>query len=66
LLIAIKQMAPVEFDAFLEEALHVRQQARSTTLSAAETTLIKRINRGLPLDLCERYAQLTELRKRGF
>jgi hypothetical protein len=65
LLNAIKQMAPEEFDTFLDEALHVRQQGRAATLSAAETKLIKRINCGLPLDLCERYAQLTELRKKG-
>ena len=62
LLDAVKQMAPEEFDAFIDEALSVRTQAKSAILSAAETKLIKRINRGLPSRLSKRYAQLSALR----
>lgn len=61
---AVRQMSPAEFDAFLEKALSVRARPKPTTLSAKETHLITRINRGLPVELCKRYAQLTRRRKR--
>lgn len=61
---AVKQMRPSEFDAFLEKALSLRTQPRTATLSRIETRLIKRINRGLPGELCKRHAQLTRRRRR--
>lgn len=65
LLEVVKRMAPEEFDAFLERALSMRTPPRTATLSAEETRLVQRINRGLPADLCKRYAQLTGRRKKG-
>jgi hypothetical protein len=57
-------MAPEEFDAFIERAFSVRKQQRTSTLSAHETKLIKRINRGLPAEFCKRHALLTGRRKK--
>jgi hypothetical protein len=65
LLEAVKQMPPNQFDAFIEDALQLRRPPRAATLSAAETRLIKRINRGLPLELWKRHAQLTQRGKKG-
>jgi len=53
-----------DFDAFLEEALLLRNPSRPT-LSAQETKLIRQINRGLPVDLRKRYAQLSGRQKKG-
>ncbi|HJZ89396.1 MAG TPA: hypothetical protein VKE40_00895 [Gemmataceae bacterium] len=61
---AIQQLGPEEFDAFLEQALLLRRRPRVATLSAVESRLIQRINRGLPEDLLVRYAQLSRKRKR--
>jgi hypothetical protein len=65
LLEAVKQMPPEEFDAFIEQALSLRAQPRGASLSAEETQLILRINRGLPEAWCKRYAQLSQRRKKG-
>src|SRR5438105_8857866 len=56
LLDVVKQMPPEQFDAFMAEALALRKPR--AMLSAQETKLIKQINRGLPLELRKRYAQL--------
>jgi hypothetical protein len=65
LLDVVKEMAPEEFEAFIEKALSVRPRARTTTLSAQETKLIQRINRGLPMEFSNRYNQLAQRRKKG-
>ena len=65
LLEVVKRMTPEEFDAFIEQALALRAPPKAATLSAEETNLIQRINRGLPVDLCKRHAQLTMRRKKG-
>ncbi|HLW66080.1 MAG TPA: hypothetical protein VKS79_12285 [Gemmataceae bacterium] len=65
LLNAVKEMPPEEFDAFLEAACRLRMPAPRSTLSAKETHLIERINRGLPLKLRERYEQLRKQLRRG-
>jgi hypothetical protein len=65
LLDVVKKMAPEEFNAFLAEALSLRSRTKATTLSAEETKLIKRINRGLPVKLSKRYAHLMSRRKKG-
>lgn len=65
LLDAVVQMAPDEFDAFLEKALKVRQATRPATLSSEETALIRRINRALPSTMNNRYAHLISRRKKG-
>ncbi len=64
LLDAVKQMAPEEFDAFMERALSVRSRSKPATLSARETKLISRINRGLPEELSKRYGLLTQRLKK--
>ncbi|MCI0680819.1 MAG: hypothetical protein L0Y71_01835 [Gemmataceae bacterium] len=61
----MKRLGPDEFDKFIEQALALRARPRSATLSAAETRLLKRINRGLPEDCCRRYAQLVRKREKG-
>jgi hypothetical protein len=65
LLKAVELMGPEEFDTFIEQALSLHARPKAVTLSAAETKLIKRINRGLPNDLSSRYAQLLRKRKQG-
>jgi hypothetical protein len=62
LLKALRQLGPEELDAFLEQALALRKAPPANTLSAQESKLIQRINRGVPADLCRRYERL--LRKR--
>ncbi len=64
LLDAVKQMAPEDFDVFIERALSLRAQPKAPTLSARETKLISRINRGLPEELSKRYGQLTQRLKK--
>jgi hypothetical protein len=64
LLNAVQQMAPEEFDAFIEQVLLLRAQSKVVTLSAEETRLMERINRGLPEELSKRYAQLIRKRKK--
>jgi len=63
LLKAVQQLGPEELDAFLEKALSLRNQPRADRLSAEESRLIKRINRGLPEAVCSRYARLSQKRK---
>ena len=64
LLDAVKRMAPNEFDAFIEQALSLRAQPRPSTLSARETKLIARINRGLSEEFSKRYGHLTRRLKK--
>lgn len=64
LLKAVKQLGPDELDAFLEQALSLRGRHKAATLSAQESRLIKRINRGLSEEFRNRYAQLVQKRKR--
>jgi hypothetical protein len=61
---AVKQMPPEDFEAFIAAALSLRRPALAT-LSAQETKLIKQINRGLPLELRKRCAQLRGRQKKG-
>lgn len=63
LLNAIKKLGPDELDAFIDQALSLRRP-RPKTLSAAETRLLKRINRGLPEALCSRYEELVGKRQK--
>lgn len=62
---AVRQMSRKEFDAFIEQILSLRTQPNAAILSGEETNLIKRINRGLPEELCKRFAQLSGRRKKG-
>jgi hypothetical protein len=65
LLKAVQQLAPEELDAFLERALSLRSQPTADKLTAEESKLIKRINRGLPAAICSRYARLSQKRKKN-
>ncbi len=65
LLDLVKKMPPEEYEAFIEKALAVRPAARTTTLSAKETMLFERINRGLSEEMSHRYAHLIARRKKG-
>jgi hypothetical protein len=64
LLKAVQQLAPEELDAFLEKALLLRNHPTADKLSAEESRLIKRINRGLPEAVCSRDARLSQKRKK--
>lgn len=64
LLELVKRMPPEEYATFIEKALAVRPSPRAATLSAKETRLIERINRGLPLETSNRYAHLIARRKK--
>jgi hypothetical protein len=64
LLKAVQQLGPAEFDAFLDEVLSQRKQPRPETLSAEESKLIKRINRGIPVEIGNRQKQLSRKRKK--
>ncbi|HEX3150726.1 MAG TPA: hypothetical protein VHR66_21790 [Gemmataceae bacterium] len=63
LLKVVKQMGPVELDAFLEQALRLRVPSKTARLSATESKLIERINRGIPEEFLRRHAQLARKRK---
>jgi hypothetical protein len=63
LLQAVKQMGPDEFNAFVEQAYSLRSPTRSARLSANESKLIQRINRGIPAEVVRRYAHLVRKRK---
>jgi hypothetical protein len=65
LLDTVRQMSPEEFEAFLDEALSLRTPSKANRLSARETRLVKRINRGLPVSLRKRHAQLSARREGG-
>lgn len=65
LLDVIKRMAPDEFDAFIEQALSLRPQHKSTALSPRESKLIARINRGLPEEFSKRSVQLRRRLKKN-
>ena len=64
LLRAVQQLGPEELDVFLQQALSLRNQPKTATLSAEESRLIKQINRGLPEEVRSRYAQLLHKRKK--
>jgi hypothetical protein len=64
LLDAVKQLAPEEFDAFIERAFSLRSKPKPSTLSTQETELISRINRGLSEELSKRYGRLRQRLKK--
>ena len=65
LLDRVRQMPPDEFDKFIERALSLRAERPTSTLSSEETKLVRRINRGLPVELRKRFDRLARRRKRG-
>lgn len=65
LLDQVRQMSAEEFDAFIERALTLRAERPTNTLSPEATKLVRRINRGLPMELRKRFDRLVARRKRG-
>jgi hypothetical protein len=65
LLKAVRQLSPDELDVFLERLSLLRPQPTANKLSAEESRLIERINRGLPEATCRRYARLSQKRKKN-
>src|SRR5438105_11730586 len=63
LLEAVARLGPEEFDAFLDQALSIRKRSKGPTLSAKESRLIQRINRGIPDDVADRHDELARKRK---
>ena len=58
LLNAAASLAAADFERFVSEVLALRAQRTGGRLSASETELLLRINRGLPADLRARYDAL--------
>jgi uncharacterized membrane protein YheB (UPF0754 family) len=58
LLHAVEQLGPPELEQFVQQVLALKAQRQTPCLSRAETELLGQINRGLPADLRERYAEL--------
>jgi hypothetical protein len=65
LLEAVARLGPEEFDDFLDRALSLRRRSHGPTLSAKESRLIQRINRGIPDDVFDRHDQLARKRNQG-
>jgi hypothetical protein len=55
---AVERLGPPELDRFVQQVLALKAQRQTPCLSRDETELLVRINRGLPEDLRERYAEL--------
>jgi hypothetical protein len=63
LLRAVEQLPANELNHFVEEVLALRSQRDAPRLSATETELLLRINRGLPEDRWQRYEELIGKRR---
>jgi len=63
LLKAAEQLDPAEFQQFVAEVLGLRARRQAPPLSAAESELLLRVNRGLPEDLQGRYRDLIDKRR---
>jgi hypothetical protein len=59
---AVDQLTPGELDTILRHVLTLRARRRVRSPSAAETTLLQRINQGLPREQQERYQALLDRR----
>jgi hypothetical protein len=64
LLDALTQLAPDEFASLLEQAAALRSKSNPSRLSAKESRLILRINRGIPDSVSRRYEQLLAKQRR--
>ena len=63
LLKAIEQLENTELERFVERLIDLKAQRSAPRLSEGETELLSRINRGLPLDMADRYRRLIEKRR---
>jgi hypothetical protein len=63
LLKAVEQLSPQELSQFVSQVLTLRARRDAPGLSATDSQLLLRINRGLPEDLGRRYAELIAKRQ---
>jgi hypothetical protein len=63
LLRAAEQLGPPELEQLVRGVLALKARRNSPCLGPAETELLGRINRGLPVSLQERYAELVARRQ---
>jgi hypothetical protein len=63
LLKAVEQLSPQELEQFIAQVLSLRARREAPGLSATDSQLLFRINRGLPEDLGRRYAELIAKRQ---
>jgi hypothetical protein len=63
LLEAVKQLSLPELDTFIEQVLAFQAQRKAPTLPADETTLLLKINQGLPPKAQQRYRELIKIRQ---
>jgi hypothetical protein len=63
LLKAVEQLSPQELEQFVFQVLSLRARRESPALSATDSQLLLRVNRGLPEDLGRRYAELIARRQ---
>ncbi len=55
---AVEQLGPPELERFVQQVLALKARRQAPSLNRAETELLGQINRGLPANLRERYAEL--------
>jgi hypothetical protein len=63
LLKAVEQLSPQELEQFVSQVLSLRARRESPALSATDSQLLLRVNRGLPEDLGRHYAELIARRQ---
>src|SRR3990172_2863170 len=63
LLKAVRQLSPPELDVFVSQAITLRAQRKAPSLPEAEADLLTAINRGLPPERQNRYADLIARRR---
>jgi hypothetical protein len=60
LLKAVQQLSPAELEGFVAQVLALRAERVAPRLSAEETTLLERIQQGMPEDQHRRYRELID------
>ena len=63
LLEAVKQLSPSELEQFVSQVIALQAQRKAHSLSSEETTLLTKINSGLPVDMHKRYRELIGKRR---
>jgi len=63
LLLAVQQLGKKELEQFVYQVVNLRAKRAAPSLPQAEAELLKKINRGIPKDIRERYKVLIEKRR---
>jgi hypothetical protein len=63
LLLAVQQLGKKELEQFVYQVVNLRAKREAPSLPKAEAELLKKINRGIPKDIRERYKVLIEKRR---